>query len=93
MRLLAIITLASALAWPGLALAGEVTPKEAGPMTSTRMSLEQRVGSEVFQQAGLNKLSPEEQWTLADWIRDYTREITAYVEREVRREAGGKPQP
>jgi len=57
------------------------------------MTLEQRVGSEVYQLAGLAKLSPEEQWALADWLRDYTREITAYVERECRRSAGQKPQP
>lgn len=92
-RLTTIIALAAVLAWPCLAQAGQAAPEEAGPMSRTRMSLEQRVGGEVFQRAGLNKLSPEEQWVLADWIRDYTRDITAYVEREVRREASEQQKP
>lgn len=83
----------AALAWPCLALAGDVAPKEAGPMNRTRMSLQQRVGDEVYQKAGLAKLSPEEQWALADWIRDYTKDITSYMEREVRREMQEQKKP
>ncbi len=82
-----------ALAWPSLALAGGAAPKEAGPMNRTRMTLEQRVGSEVYQKAGLAKLSPEEQWAMADWIRDYTKDITAYMERQCQRQAQEPKKP
>lgn len=93
MRLFTIMALTCALAWPCQGLAGQAAPREADPMSRTRMSLEQRVGGEVYQRAGLHKLSPEEQWVLSDWIGQYTRDITAYVERQCRRQAGEKPKP
>jgi hypothetical protein len=86
------VVLSLALAGAGLALAGQ--PEQAGrmPVTSKRMTLEQTVGPEVFQKAGLAKLTPEEQFLLADWIRDYGQQIAKYVEEAVRREAAG-PKP
>jgi hypothetical protein len=82
-----------ALAWPCLALAGDAAPTEASPMNRTRMTLEQRVGGEVYRKAGLAKLSPEEQWALADWIRDYTKDITAYMERQCQGSADEQKKP
>ena len=96
MRRLILMGALLLLAWAALALAGPGPASEGRPMTSLRMTLEQRVGSEVYQQAGLNKLTPEEQWVLADWLRGYTQEITTYVEEQCRRQAspgpaGGQP--
>ncbi len=58
-----------------------------------RMTLEQTVGSEVFQKAGLAKLSVEEQFTLADWIRSYTLQISKYVEEQCGRQPAPVPPP
>lgn len=91
MRFLWITLCTLTLAWPSLALAGAKAAPEAGPMNRTRMTLEQRVGGEVFQKAGLAKLTPEEQWALADWLENYTRQITAYMDEQGRHQAGAKP--
>ncbi|MCA1987896.1 MAG: hypothetical protein LDL07_01955 [Desulfarculus sp.] len=61
-------------------------PEEAMPM-SMRMTLEQRVGQETYAKAGLAKLTPEEQMVLAEWIKDYTKKITDFMEDYCRRRA------
>ena len=86
-----------------LALAGALAlsqPAQAGGedagrknVTSKRMTLEQTVGGEVFQKAGLAKLSAEEQFVLADWIRSYTIEMTKYVEEQCGRQPAPVPPP
>ncbi|MFH1059977.1 MAG: hypothetical protein V1797_15035 [Pseudomonadota bacterium] len=61
-------------------------PEEAMPV-SMRMTLEQRVGQEVFQKAGLHKLTPEEQRELSAWIGQYTKKMTDFMEEYCRRRA------
>lgn len=87
MRKLGWLALALLLAWPMAAWAGDGAGKEAAGMASRqRMGLEQRVGPEVYKEAGLAKLNPEEQAALARWLEDYTRQITAATEATCRRE-------
>ncbi|CAO0819601.1 hypothetical protein DFAR_1030003 [Desulfarculales bacterium] len=62
-------------------------------MNRTRMTQKQRIGSKVYQKAGLTKLSPEEQWPLADRTRNYTKEITAYMKRQCQRSAEKQKKP
>lgn len=67
-------------------------PEEAMP-ASMRMTLEQRVGKEVFQKAGLHKLSPEEQHELSAWIGQYTKKLTDFMEEYSRRRAAEAEPP
>lgn len=48
-------------------------------MTARRLSLLQVVGPEVFQKAGLEKLSAQEQFYLADWILRRINEAVEFV--------------
>lgn len=94
MRWLGMLCLGLALLGPVQALAVDQAEPGRTPVTSKRMTLEQTVGSEVFQKAGLAKLTPEEQFELAAWIRDYTKQIADYVEAQCRRDAGqAAPKP
>lgn len=67
-------------------------PEEAMPM-SMRMTLEQRVGKETYAKAGLAKLTPEEQMALAEWIKDYTKKMTDFMEDYCRRRAADPESP
>lgn len=67
-------------------------PEEAMPM-SMRMTLEQRVGKETYAKAGLAKLTPEEQMALAEWIKDYTKKMTDFMEEYCRRRAADPAPP
>ena len=70
--------------WPG-DLRGET------PMTYRKMTLEERVGSEVFSRAGLAGLNPRQQMALADWLERYTREIVTATEEACRRQGAQGP--
>lgn len=79
---LALLALA---AWPP-GLQGETA------MTYRKMTLQERLGPEVFAQAGLGRLTPEQQVVLADWLEGYTKQIVAATEEACRRQgAGGAP--
>ena len=54
-------------------------------MIYRKMTLEQRVGAEVFARAGLAALSPQQQRVLADWLERYTQEIVAAAKEACRR--------
>jgi hypothetical protein len=58
---------------------------------SKRLTLEQTVGEEVYRQAGLAKLTPEEQFALVDWVRDYTSKMVRYVEEQCQRDKQAPP--
>ena len=81
---LAAWLLAALAVWPG-DLRGET------PMTYRKMTLEQRVGPEVYGQAGLEALTPQQQTALADWLERYTREIVAATEEACRRQGPQGP--
>lgn len=72
-------------AWPP-GLQGEAA------MPSRKMTLEERVGPEVFARAGLAGLTPRQQAALADWLEGYTRDLVAATERACRR-PGAKDAP
>lgn len=50
-------------------------------MAAKKMSLELTVGPEVFQKAGLTKLSQAEQRILADWIEERVAKAVAHTEK------------
>jgi hypothetical protein len=86
------LSLGMALVWSAAAWAGE--EGGAGRTTvsgSKRLSLEQTVGEEVYRQAGLAKLTPEEQRALTEWVRDYTSKIVRYVEEQCKRDQQAPP--
>lgn len=89
-RLLLASALCLAMTSPVLAC-GHV-PEEAMPV-SMRMTLEQRVGQEVFEKAGLRKLTPEEQLELSAWIGQYTKKLTDFMEEYCRRRAAEAQPP
>ncbi|MFZ5584815.1 MAG: hypothetical protein ACOZHQ_02685 [Thermodesulfobacteriota bacterium] len=89
-RATAAIIICLAMAAPALACGH--APEEATPV-SMRMTLEQRVGKEVYQKAGLHKLSPEEQQELSAWIGQYTRKLTDFMEEYCRRRAAEAQPP
>lgn len=68
-------------AWPP-GLKGETA------MTYRKMTLQERVGPEVFGQAGLAGLNPQQQMALADWLERYTKQIVAATEEACRRQGG-----
>lgn len=64
-------------------------------MTTRKMTLEQRVGAEIFARAGLAALSPQQQIILADWLEQYTKNMVEATERACLRQIsqGGCPGP
>lgn len=86
------LVLAAALAWTLPARAGdEGTAGRTAVSGSKRLTLEQTVGEEVYRQAGLAKLTPEEQFALVDWVRDYTTKMVRYVEEQCQRNKQAPP--
>jgi len=62
-------------------------------MTYRKMTLQERVGPEVYSQAGLQALSGQQQAVLADWLETYTRQIVAATEEACRRQGGQDAPP
>jgi hypothetical protein len=83
---LAVLVLTAWGAWPQ-GLKGETA------MTQRKMTLEQRVGTEVFHRAGLDSLKPDQRQALADWLERYTREMVAATEEACRRQGPQGPAP
>ena len=56
--------------------------KEGNAMMQRVVSLRDMVGPNVFQNAGLHKLSENEQMALADWINNYMNQISKSIEED-----------
>jgi hypothetical protein len=54
-------------------------------MTSYVPTLKDVVGPEIFKQAGLEKLSQEEQFILREWIERRINDMARFVEEECRK--------
>lgn len=72
----------SALVMVAGAFVANMPSSEGNAMMQRIVSLRDMVGENVFQKAGLHKLSEHEQMALADWINDYMNQITRSVEAE-----------
>jgi hypothetical protein len=72
----------SALVMIAGAVVVNLPSSEGNAMMQRIVNLQDMVGANVFQKAGLHKLSEHEQMILADWINDYMNQITKSVEAE-----------
>lgn len=75
----------SALVMIAGAVVVNMPSSEGNAMMQRIVSLRDMVGENVFQKAGLHKLSEHEQMVLAEWINDYMNQITRSVEAECKK--------
>ncbi len=62
-----------------------VSYKEGNAMMQRVVNLRDMVGPNVYQKAGLHKLSETERMALSDWINDYMNQISKSIEEDCRK--------
>lgn len=85
MKITRNLFLKGSLALAASAILGNLSSSEGAVMMQRIINLRDIVGPDVYQRAGLHKLSENEQMALADWINDYMNQLTKSVEENCRK--------